>query len=200
MPLNWRSLLAMTRKMVKATGGFTGVDVYPKDDETHVDVKYDFPYPPGPGTHRYLLSTINRPLDRPGFPNIKLRDNIAADAQKPRHRALFFWDKKQRLTLAALSFHVDEKSTVPLVICDIAIRKDELQAHSMFAFYMLLDLLMEVAKQDRDGERQRKHDEVGALAQNATEKTRLEKLGLTLGEKPKMLKKNGDWYRYPTHR
>jgi hypothetical protein len=81
---------------------------------------------------------------------------------------------------------------VPLVVTNIAIRGDELNALSLFATWMLLDVLQDVAVVAP----KRADDEVGALAQNRAQEATLRRLGLRPCPRPSGLTKPGTWYCY----
>ncbi len=131
-------------------------------------------------------------MDAHGFPDGTLRGAIAHDARKTRRRALYCWSTRDFLTLAAISFHVDSQPSMPLVVTNIAIRADELNALSLLAGWMLLDVLQDVAV----AAPKRADDEVGALAQNRDQEETLKRLGLRPCSRPSGLTKPGTWYCY----
>jgi hypothetical protein len=173
-----------------------GVTVAMRSGVTHVNVETAFPHLRLRGKPRYRLTTEQLFLDPSGFPSRTLRDNIAKDAQKVRHRAVYCWDLSRGLTLAALAFHIDEKTTLPLVITDMAIRRDELHAESLFALWMLLDVVQDIAllAPARDDA------EIGALAETPSQQAHLESIGLHPCSRPAVLAKSGVWYCYPRTR
>lgn len=194
---NWRSMGAAWRRLRREGGLLSGVQVEERDDgSTWVEVDHSVPHIALRGRHRYLFTTKQRFLDPAGFPDQTLRQNIAQDAQKPRRRALYCWDIRRGLTLAALSFHVDRKRSIPLIVTDLGIREDELRAHSLFAGGMLLDVLQDIAVAAPN----RVDGEVGALAEASGSATLLRELGLRPCPRPPQLSKPGIWYCYPRRR
>ena len=191
--VNWRSMRAVWRTLVRQRPvPLPGITVTEVERETHVEVEAVHPHLRAKDRHRYRLTTAQMFLDPEGFPSTTLRDNIARDAQKARHRAMYCWDFKRALTLAALSFHVDKRKTLPLVVTDIGIRQDGLNAESTFAFWMLLDYLQDIALLAPG----RADDEVGAVAQDETGVLLLRQIGLSPCERPAALGKPGAWYCY----
>jgi len=190
---NWRSMAAEWRRLLRDIGLLSGVRAWKgADGTTWVRVDHSVPHLRLRGRPRYLFTTTRRFLDPTGFPDQTLRQNIAQDAQKPRHRALYCWDIRRALTLAALSFHVDKLTSVPLVVTDLAIRQDDLNAHSVFAGWMLLDVLQDVAVAAPG----RADDEIGALANDNPQQAHLERFGLRPCQRPTHLSKPGTWYCY----
>jgi hypothetical protein len=173
-----------------------GIEVSTEDGETHVDVEIAFPYLSKRGRARYRLTTENLPLDTGGFPSAALRDSIARGAAKPRHRALFCWDYDRGITLAALTFHVDERNNCPLIITRLAIRQGELNAKSLFAVWMLLDVLQDVALRASG----RNDDEIGAIAVTPSDQAHLREIGLRPCPRPAVLRWPGTWFCYPRAR
>lgn len=186
MRAQWRRHLRYTRVLegIKAWRG--------RDGKTWIRVAIERPHPATKGQPRYLFTTEATFLDPTGFPDPGLRQKLAYDAAKPRRRALFCWDRRKGLTLAALSFHVDKKPSVPLVVTDLAIREDEYEPWSLFAMWMLLDVLQDVAVKAPH----RADDEVGAIAQDRHQQDRLEALGLRPCPTPPALQQPGTWYCY----
>jgi len=131
-------------------------------------------------------------MDARGFPDVALRGAVAHDARKPRRRALYCWSTRELRTLAVISFHVDSQPSVPLVVTNIAIRSDELNALSLFAAWMLLDVLQDVAV----AAPKRADHEVGALAQTRAQEETLRRLGMRPCTRPAGLTKPGTWYCY----
>ena len=194
---NWRSMAAEWRRLLRDIGLLPGVRAWRGDDgATWVRVDHSVPHLRLRGRPRYLFTTTQRFLDPTGFPDPTLRQNIAQDAQKPRRRALYCWDIRRDLTLAALSFHVDKRPSIPLIVTDLAIRQDESNSHSLFAAWMLLDVLQDVAVAAPN----RADEEIGALAEDRTQTARLERLGLRPCRRPTHLSKPGIWYCYPRTR
>lgn len=181
------------RKSLRRMGLLPGIRAWKNDDgKTWVRVEHSVPHLAPSGRRRYLFTTEQRFLDPTGFPEQTLRQNIAQDAQKPRHRALYCWDIQREVTLAALSFHVDKRASVPLIVTDLAIRQDELNALSLFASWMLLDVLQDVAVAAPN----RADHEIGALASDSTQQAYLEAIGLRPCARPPHLSKPGTWYCY----
>jgi hypothetical protein len=146
----------------------------------------------GRGSLRYRITTDQLPMDAQGFPDAALRQAIAHDAKKPLRRALYCWSRGDRLTLAALSFHVDPKPSIPLVITNIAVRGDGLRALSMFATSMLLDVLQDIAVKAPN----RADHEIGALVPSGARNALLTDLGLRPCPRPPALQRPGTWYCY----
>jgi hypothetical protein len=186
-------MAAQWQRLVRDLGLLSGVRAWAADDgTTWVKVNHPVPHLRLSGRPRYLFTTSQRFLDPTGFPDQTLRGNIARDAQKPRRRALYCWDIRRALTLGALSFHVDKLTSVPLVITDLAIRQDDLNGHSVFAGWMLLDVLQDVAVAAPG----RADGEIGAVANTDSQQAHLERFGLRPCQRPDHLTKPGTWYCY----
>jgi hypothetical protein len=185
-------MAAVWRRSLVGLGPLPGVRArLDSNGKTVVRVSETVPHL-GRGPTRYLFTTKLRPMDARGFPDVALRGAIAHGARKPRRRALYCWSTRELLTLAAISFHVDSQPSVPLVVTNIAIRGDELNALSLFATWMLLDVLQDIAV----AAPKRADDEVGALAQNRAQEETLRHLGLRPCPGPSGLTKPGTWYCY----
>lgn len=194
---NWRSMRAQWRRVARDVGLLGGIRVWRGEDgKTWVHVEMTQPHLSRHGRPRYLLTTRQQLLDPTGFPDQGLRQNLAHDARKAQRRALYCWDLRHDLTLAALSFHVDRKPSIPLVVTDLALRQDELGAHSIFAGWMLLDVLQDIAVAAPN----RADHEIGALAGDDTQRARLERFGVRPCARPAHLDKPGTWYCYPRTR
>jgi hypothetical protein len=185
-------MVAVWRRSLVGLGPLTGVHArLDSKQKTVVGVSETVPHL-GRGPTRYLFTTEQLPMDARGFPDVALRGAIAHDARKTRRRALYCWGTRDFLTLAAISFHVDSQPSLPLVVTNIAVRADELNALSLFAAWMLLDVLQDVAV----AAPKRADDEVGALAQNRDQGETLKRLGLRPCARPSCLTKPGTWYCY----
>jgi hypothetical protein len=189
--LNWWSLRAQWRRLIRDLEVFPGIHVWRQDGKTWIDVEMRRPYLGFGSGHRYRFTTMPLPLDPQGYPDTTLRDNVAHDAAKPRRRALYCWDERHQLVMAAITFHVDRLSSVPVVITDFALREDDLHLASRFATAMLLDVLLDVAMIAPN--RVADH-EVGFLAPGAHQRSEAQGLGLTPCPKPSALSKPGTWF------
>jgi hypothetical protein len=98
------------------------------------------------GTRRYLFTTDQQFLDPSGYLSQTLRRNIARDAQMLDAEPLNCLDERHGLVLAAVAFHVDERMSVPIILTDIGVRRDELHALNPFGLSTLSDVLLQVAE------------------------------------------------------
>lgn len=191
----------MWRRVV-AGGYLPGIRVQPPgrgESETNVSVELTVPHLRLRGSPRYRLTTKPMPLDRQGFPSTALRDAISHDASKHRGRALFCWDYRRRLCLAALSFHLDPLPSAPLLITDIAPREDALNALSIFAVWMLFDIAQDIALLEPG----RNDAEIGILIPTGhyQARQRVSALGLRPCKRPSSYNDDSlTWYCYPRTR
>ena len=202
-PMNWRSMLAQFRTWFPRARDVDGIEVRHRrlGKLTIVNVSVELPHHMGRGRPRYRATTAIQVLDPQGFPDPNLRKQISADAQKSRHRALFLWDEHRGLTLAAISFHIDERTTAPYLLTDIAVRQDDPAATSRLALHVLLDVLRQAAEKDQFqlpwAEKPRtRNTELGALATDAHHRAVLSDYGFRPRTKPRAIRKAGDWYAH----
>jgi len=168
----------------------------PSDDDTYVVVNSSYPHLALKGRHCYWFTTEPQFLDPGGFPDRTQRRNIRLDANKARRRALFCVDRRCDKVLAAISFHVDDHPDAPLLVTDVAVRCDHLQSRGIFALWMLLDVLQDVALVMP----KRADFEVGMWGKNNAECQRWEGYGLKKCGEPKRLVNGDTWYCYKRSR
>jgi hypothetical protein len=156
------------------------VAVTSKAGETRVLVEDRIPHlrRRGFGQPRYRVTTEPQFLSPTAFPRKELRRAISHDAAKERRRALFCVDDATGDVLAACSFHIDEKPSVRLTLCDLALREDSPTANawSVFAAHILIGYLLEIAaRADRTDS-----ETVEFLARNSAEEERAAAVGFKL--------------------
>jgi hypothetical protein len=109
----------------------------------------------------WRITTTSHFLRRDHFPNDTARRGVAYNDQKARGRTLYCVSAAEREShtrgqvVAALSWHVDERTTAPILITNLVIRGDgaDAQALSLAAAAWMLAYLLEVAaRTGRPGE------------------------------------------------
>jgi hypothetical protein len=192
---NMKSIAAQWRRFAARFRPLPGVNVSKEHGTTVVRVELTASHPtrspfhpPSTAGQRYRITTEPIALDAEGFPGIRLRDNIAKDANKQRRRALFCQDSRTGRVLTAVSFHVDPLSSVPLIVTDIGTRTDDQREHSHAALILLYEVLLEIARKAG-----RADHEIGALG-TVGQRAAMELYGLRPCERPTALKKAGSWY------
>ena len=105
---------------------------------------------------------------------------------------MFCVDLEMDRTLAAVSLHVDAHRSAPPLIIDVLVREDEHAVWGAFGFWMLMDVLQDVAYVMPG----RCDGEVGLWGQNDAECRRSDSLGLQPCAAPPHLVHRGTWHRH----
>ena len=144
-------VVAFFRRYVYPRGIAGSVHVtYDTTGKTIVRIEDAIPRPPfRPGAKCWRVTTVGTVLLSKYFGDEASRERINKNRNKARGRVVYCIDDR-RLPLVAVSFHVDPRRTVPLLLTAVALRTDTDQAAAISeaAAGWVLAYLLEVARQD----------------------------------------------------
>jgi hypothetical protein len=162
VPRNVRSeIVLFWRNYVRPRGLAAAVRVK-TNGGTSITIEDTIPRPPFRRRGRgWRITTSSHFLRRDQFPNGTARRGVAYNDQKSRGRTLYCVSATERgshargQVMAALSWHVDERAHAPILITNLVLRGDSVDARSLSlaaAAWMLAYLLEVAARTGRPDE------------------------------------------------